>query len=269
MEELADVALLDNIQTGNLVDPTLGIPDRTEYFKLKPDGSGDYFEPSPGLWQSLKKSRNIKFYKSDRRYLLIYGELNLDQFRDRLTAKLIVTPIPVTRTRVGGVSHLMDTLGMATRILSREEQELYQKLSEATDLLDTIATKYGTNIIKFAGIADMKSYESITTGRFAHAASSLLYIHFTTSLRRKLHIFKLDLKIPSRDQYIDLVKQINENTNIEQIYKPDMASIVVGRPRISISNPEISLRMVALNTDDLLNGTLILPSLRDDVYDIN
>ena len=262
MQELADVALLDNIRIGNLVDPTLGIPDRAEYFKLKPDDSGDYFEPSPGLWRSIKDAR--KFYFADRQYLLIYGKLDLDRIRDRLTEKLREIPIPVTGTRVGGV--------MAARSLmaSLGKQSLHQKLSEATNLLSNIRAEYGTNKIKFAGIAYMKSYESLTTGRFSRNTSSTLVIFFTNLFRLGLHVFTLKWDTPSKAQLIELIKQITENMNIEQIYKPDDVYISLkGGLETSVNNPEVSLRIVALNTDDLLNGTLILPSLKDDVYDVN
>ncbi len=262
MQELADTALLTNIQVGDLVDPTLGIPDRAEYFKLKPDDSGDYFEPSPGLWRSIKDAR--KFYFADRQYLLIYGKLDLDRIRDRLTEKLREIPIPVTGTRVGGV--------MAARSLmaSLGKQRLHQKLSEATNLLSNIRAEYGTNKIKFAGIAYMKSYESLTTGRFSSNTSSTLVIFFTNLFRLGLHVFTLKWDTPSKAQLIELIKQITENMNIEQIYKPDDVYISLkGGLETSVNNPEVSLRIVALNTDDLLNGTLILPSLKDDVYDVN
>ena len=236
MRELSDTVLLDNIRTGNLVDPTLGIPDRAEYFKLKPDGSGDYFASLPGLWESLKYARQYR--RKLAQYLLIYGELDLDTIQNKLT---------VTKTK-----SLSD-------------------LSEATNFLSNVKTEYGTNIIKFAGIASIDSYEFVTTGLFARdTGSSVLDIYLNDLLRYKLHVSSLDLKIPVRAQFIELIKQISENTNIEQTYKPDEASIRIGGGSgIHFSNPEISLRMVALNADDLLNGTLILPSLRDDVYDVN
>jgi len=57
MKELADIALMDNIRTNNLVDPTIGAVNRNEYFKVDAEGNGEYFSPKPGLWRELKASR--------------------------------------------------------------------------------------------------------------------------------------------------------------------------------------------------------------------
>ena len=58
MRQLADVVLMDSIRSGDLVDPTIGIPEREEYFKLDADGNGEYFSSQPGLWRSVQKYRN-------------------------------------------------------------------------------------------------------------------------------------------------------------------------------------------------------------------
>ena len=58
MRELADEAFMLNIRTGNLVDPTIGIPERGIYFKLNAAGNGEYFSPEPALWQSFKRLRD-------------------------------------------------------------------------------------------------------------------------------------------------------------------------------------------------------------------
>ena len=233
MRELADVALLDNIRAGNLVDPTIDIPDRAEYFKLKPDGSGDYFASLPGLWESLKKAR--QHYGSHRQYLLIYGVINIDT---------IHRTVPV----IGSLSDL----------------------SSDINLLKNIKAEYGTDKIKFAGIAEMESYESLMTESSVYFLSSDISIWFIILFRRKLHMYSLKLNTSSRTHLIDLVKQITENTNIEQTYKLNKVPMFIGSIiTFSIIEPEISLRIVALNNTDLFNGTLILPSLRDDVYDVN
>ena len=57
MRELADTALMDNIRSGNLVDPSIGVPEHREYFKLDVVGNGEYFSPEPALWQSFKRLR--------------------------------------------------------------------------------------------------------------------------------------------------------------------------------------------------------------------
>ena len=236
MQELADTALLTNIQVGDLVDPTLGIPDRAEYFKLKPGGLGDYFAPLPGLWQSLKEAR--QYYQSRGQYLLIYGVINLAELRDTL---------PTLRFKP--ISKLSE--------------------SETINWLNNIITEYGTDKIKFVGIAVMESSESLMTGPSSDLPSSTIGISFISLPRGKLHIVSLGVKMSNSSQVIKLVKQITENTNIEQIFVPTSTAISIAWSESFLSKADISLRMVALNTNDLLNGTLILPSLRDDVYDVN
>ena len=57
MRAVADMVLMANIRAGDLVDPTIGIPERDQYFKLDARGNGEYFSPEPGLWRSVKKYR--------------------------------------------------------------------------------------------------------------------------------------------------------------------------------------------------------------------
>ena len=57
MKELADQALLNNLRYNNSVDPTIGAPERSEFFKINAKGQGEYFSPEPGLWRQIKASR--------------------------------------------------------------------------------------------------------------------------------------------------------------------------------------------------------------------
>ncbi len=75
MKVLADVALIDNIRTGNVVDPSIGMPNREQYFKVKPGGVGEYFSLIPGLGLAISKAR--KRYLVSQQAILLYGRFNI------------------------------------------------------------------------------------------------------------------------------------------------------------------------------------------------
>ncbi len=81
MKELADAALMKNIRENKLVDPTIGIPNRNEYFKVTVRGEGEYFSSEPGLWRNFKKYRTEDIIS--QRYLMSPTE-NVVQFHPAL-----------------------------------------------------------------------------------------------------------------------------------------------------------------------------------------
>lgn len=100
MKDLADVALVANIRNNDLIDPTIGMPERAEYFKLDTFGNGDYFAPKPGLWKNLKEFRTTNVddmiskargYRG-REYplvpVLIYGSFRGSEFGDVAALRL-------------------------------------------------------------------------------------------------------------------------------------------------------------------------------------
>ena len=77
MKELADIVLMDNIRRNDLIDPTIGIPERAKYFKLDKYGEGEYFEPEPGMWRQMKVLRKHRIPILGPMSYILYGELDI------------------------------------------------------------------------------------------------------------------------------------------------------------------------------------------------
>lgn len=99
MKELADAALMANIRSNNLVDPTIvylngkdvPIPQRSKYFKLDEYGRAEYFSPEPGLWQVVQNFANSEdwnesadFEDPDPEYIRYDEYMTIWRFIDRL-----------------------------------------------------------------------------------------------------------------------------------------------------------------------------------------
>ena len=268
MKELADAALVANIRSGDLVDPTIGTHERDMYFKLTPDGSGVY-TPEPGLYRELGKladkvRKNLQrdrvpepavtasdieirdyLHDLDIQPYLISGTFDIYQLED-LQSSVVYDFIPEE-----------DFVKFVTLAWGNKYNPLKQKLAQEIkksrdeDLSPTeismISLDSSTEKPKFLGNW-IRSYD-VTSLTFILPENEsddpgLIFWEVLENLNRE----------PSW-QYVDT----------HWIPKSKTKSAYLDYPYHQLDE-EIGVNVIPLNTNDLLESRIILPSLRDDVY---
>jgi len=252
MKELADIALINNIRHNNLVDPTIGIPNRKDYFKVDTAGDGEYFSSEPGLWRIFEDIRldNKLETRPDVDYILIYGTLKLSNALLNFKSMKPTSDVQYN-LRVASVIRMIEKIieetsdttmkfvGIGTT--TKYEIALSSKELDEPDGLEK------DNEVSIHGITHSKSSFSgssiITLGPFSKGESIEAILSFTENPGKVFNIVLTMLFI----------------LNTEGIPLLDI-------PIVEVNSGNMKVQVVSLSECDIENNVVILPSLQDDVY---
>jgi len=234
MKELADVALMDNIRSGNLIDPTIGIPGRGDFFKVDVWGNADYFSPEPGLWQAVRK------YRSER-----LGDLRYDSFANfigRRSPEYAVNFVPLI---LYGTIHDEQSFRMKQKFVSLAMIDF-----NSNSINHRSKTEY--KIYSVSGYKEFSddNYFSISGNTYSYPdVYNQVINYFTRGIKGdKISApeFKLDMQFGNR-------------------IAPGPAKPVYRGLNFDIQLEVARCEILRLTNELVYSGQLIFPSIRDDV----
>ena len=287
MKELADAALMANIRTGNLVDPTIGIPERDMYFKLDARGNGEYFSPEPGLWRAIRN------YASP----LTSGFAMPSSLRD-LTE-------PEISDLVDHITSELDRPSSDHNFIGRQISDIIDHMAGRSvpalvyGQLDfnKLRKKYPriprTGSLKIVGLVSMpyydpsvhnlvRKYESVTGEDMTpdeirlysklsdyNPENPMILRNIITYGNNNVEFVFDDIHMGDEDDleetpFWQILKSLNEARGEE--FKIDWTGFVDASEHSSEYIRDMKIRVVALNEDDLKRHEIILPSLELDTY---
>ena len=260
MKQITDRLLLENIRKNNLVDPIIGIVDRTKYFKT--DIDGEYFDKEPGLWREFNF---IKRTNLDRQVVLIYGEL----LRSDIEPLPLIIPPGFERTR------------RTIQKLETEQNESNKLLLESTF----------PERIKFVSLAEYQKFDqdgnaivrSILVNKDLNLiGNSIFKLSYATELPLERTYIKhqsgMDIPI-TEISTSDITYRIDVITNPilssitrEPLKLPNVKITIKGTMHIDTNTSTVIerassyARAVTIDKTIIDDSTVIFPSLQDDVY---
>ena len=221
-KELTDRVLISKIKDDDLDDPTIGIPNRGEYFKIDPVNRGEYFKPSPGLWPAIQNIRDIMIDENPKNeYALLYGTALAD-----ITASGSFKFVTLVSFNPEGIVSIYG--GVSYTTINFRPVSIIE-LPVATSI---ISLPLPSKMARIAGTLSDKM-PSTTTNKLLNKL-----LNSVTSIR--IGFSHINVLLASANYLITTVDYITFKT-------PDANIIHI---------PKHYIR----------NGTLIMPSLREDVY---
>lgn len=241
MKNLADTGLMINIRANNLIDPTIGIVERDKYFKLTPSAEGEYFEPDPGLWRIIEA---IRGRGSHGEFALMYGELDYTNIIKELEEMESIS---------------QRSYNERTYIVRWRPIINSTKFIPGTFIAKFVAIATSTAIDLYQKFLDKNQVQFFTGPRSGQVRD--VFIKFTTIRSDEIPI-ELTTGIITRSEYIEFLRKFS--TDVDGHY---LLNLMIG-PLMSVT-PVRSLlaqvRIIPIPFEYIDNGTLILPSLQDDV----
>jgi len=257
VEELTDKVLLNNIKANNLVDPTIGIVDRGEYFKIDSAGQGIYL-PNPGMWRHIQ---GIREDFDNETPILLYGTINIKS----LLGKDGVRTVGLNEKDKLFKNSLQTNDGWlkcVTIVIFNELRGLRRRMKRNPDDTDRYY-----NSDEFKDMTDQRIIlENYPTFENASKISSNYIetdIFEISNIKRSEYLTLVDELTNKSDGYVFNFDRIDFFfiSPIDETLMYDR-KFTLGRTATKLNN----FQAVPIDPKIIEDGTLILPGLQDDVY---